>query len=189
MPGGYSYIGNLRINETSGEIESASVGTKSLLDAVADASTLEVDSTTGKIQIKVQGSSLTGGLQRDRVSKYAGVWIRGALGTGAAAGGVFNAQNTYGSDLLVTRVIVHITTAAEATIDIGTDDDGATSSDNLIDAGDLTAIGVIDNITDDGTNGKSRQIWENNEYVTATASTTPTGLVGFYAIHAIDLSS
>lgn len=189
MPGGYSYVGNLRINEATGEISSASVGSASLLDAVADASTIEVDSTTGKLQIKGQGSSLTGGVQRDRMSKYAGIWIRGGLAAASGNGGVFNARNTYGSDLLITRVLVHITTAAEATIDIGTDDDGATSVSNLIDGATLTATGVIDNITDDGSNGKSRQIWENNEYVTATASTTPTGLVGFYAIHAIDLSA
>ena len=51
MPGGVSYIGDLSVVETGGEITSASVGDKALKSACSDNVSLEVDSSTGKLQI------------------------------------------------------------------------------------------------------------------------------------------
>ena len=68
------------------------------------------------------------------------------------------------------------------TIDVGTTAvSAATSSDNLIDGLDTgTAIGTFDNITDKGTNGKSRQKLASGKWVTASmASGAAAGTVGY----------
>ena len=41
MPGGYSYLGDFRIEESGGAIVSQSVGSKALMSEAADASTLK----------------------------------------------------------------------------------------------------------------------------------------------------
>ena len=50
--------------------------------------------------------------------------------TTTAVGGVIKLQNPTGKDLIITDVIIDIATASAAanTIDMGTDDDGATST-------------------------------------------------------------
>ena len=193
MPGGFSYIGDLTIQESTGEITSPAVGDKALLSTAADDSTLEVSSTTGKMQVKAQGSSLTAGVQRSSMSKYAGTWIRGALATTRTGGGIFSLENTYGTDLIIDRVIIQVTTAssAAATIDVGIAGGGTSTGDNCLDGLDVgTAAGVFDNITDKGTNGKSRQRWGSGGFLTASeASGNITGMVGFYGIHVIDISA
>ena len=51
MPGGISYIGDLVVVEDGGEITSHSIGDKALKSTCADADTIEVSSTTGKLQL------------------------------------------------------------------------------------------------------------------------------------------
>lgn len=201
MPGGFSYLGNFRVNEESGEVMSQAIGSSALLATAADASTIEVSSDTGKLQLKVQGASLTGGVQRTRMSKYTGTWIRGALAVSASTAGVFQLQNTYGSDLIVTRIIIHITTVSSVdgtVLDIGLGSGASTSYNNLIDGLSATATGAFDNLENNGSSGKHIGLWQSgsgNQYINASAlasdgsAASPTNLVGFYAVHVLDISN
>ena len=112
MPGGISYIGDLTIVEDGGEITSQAIGNKALKSTCADADTIEVNSSTGVLQIKEAGTSKSNGVQRDDMGKTAGFWIRGALTASDAAGGVFSSENSYGTDLVITRVLIMVTTGA-----------------------------------------------------------------------------
>ena len=104
MPGGISYIGDLTIVESGGEITSQAIGDKALKTTCADADTIEVSATTGKLQVKEAGSAKANGIQRDDMGKTAGFWLRGTLTASDAAGGFFSIENTFGSNLVITRV-------------------------------------------------------------------------------------
>lgn len=109
---------------------------------------------------------------------------RVALAASDAAGGVFAWQNPHENPVIIQRVDLYVTTVATAacTLDIGsTATSAATSSDNLIDGVDVNAAtGVFDNITDKGTNGKSRQLLASGKWVTASKATgAAAGLVGY----------
>jgi len=189
MPGGISYIQDLVIDGS--EITSQSVGDKSLKTTCADADTIEVSSTTGKLQLKDAGSSKANGVGRADVSKFAGFWLQGALTASDAAGGVFSAENTYGTDLAILRVVLQVTTgtAGACTIDIGIEADAVTSADDLIDGLSLADAGVYDSIADKGTNGSSRRRWPSGGFANASmASGATAGLVGTYAIFALDMN-
>lgn len=118
-------------------------------------------------------------------AEYRRVFVeRVALVASDAAGGVFAWQNPHENSIIVQQVDVHVTTVATAacTLDIGTTaTSAATSSDTLLDGVDVnTAAGVFDNITDKGTNGKSRQTLASGKWITASKATGATaGLVGY----------
>ena len=191
MPGGISYIGDLTIQEEGGEITSQSIGDKALKTTAADADTLEVNSETGKLQIKAAGSSKANGVGRDDMSKYAGFWIKGALSATRTAGGMLAVENTYGSDLIIDRVIVSVTTASSSAsaASIGIAANATTSSNTLMDNFDSGGQGVYDNIDNKGSNGKTKAKWGTGQFVTGSeASGNITGIVGTYAIHAIDMN-
>lgn len=192
MPGGISYIGDLSVVETGGEITSASVGDKALKSTCSDNVSLEVDSSTGKMQIKSAGSSLANGVQRGQMSKYAGYWFRGALTAAAGAGAVFSLENTYGSNLVVTRAIIYLTalTGHTCTIDVGVGASGSGSYDTLIDGLNVnSATGAYGNIKNKGTNGEESELWGTGKHLTASLSAEPGSIAGFYAVHVIDLNS
>jgi len=192
MPGGVSYIGDLSIIESGGEITSQSVGDKSLKTTCADADTIEVSSTTGKLQLKDAGSSKSNGVGRADVSKFAGMWIQGSLTASDSAGGVFSEENTYGTDLVVLRVVLQVTTGASGacTLDIGTAADGTTLAATLIDGVDVADAGVFDNISDKGSTGASRLRWPSGQFVNASVVSpgASAGIVGQYAIYALDMN-
>jgi len=101
--------------------------------------------------------------------------------TGTAVGGALKLQNPEGVDLIITRLILDITTKSTgaATVDAGIDDDGAQSSDTLMDAVDVgTAAGVFDSLSGAGTNDKTVVKWPAGHYLVITASATLAGLVG-----------
>lgn len=101
--------------------------------------------------------------------------------TGTGGGGALSLANPEGSDLIVTRLVLDITTKSTgaATVDAGIAANGTTSADNLIDGLAVgAAAGVFDNIADGGTNGKARQRWNGDQYLTVTASASLAGLVG-----------
>lgn len=104
-----------------------------------------------------------------------------ALAAADAAAGVVSLLNPEGVDLLVTRLVLDVTTAATAacTLDAGT---AATAilSDNLIDGLDVNAAaGVFDNGGSAGVNGKQVIRWESDGYLTVSvASGASAGLVG-----------
>lgn len=106
--------------------------------------------------------------------------------TTTGVGAVLKLQNTTGKDLIVTDVILSVTTAAAAanSIDLGVDDGGDVSSDNLIDGLAMNAVGVHCNAANHGNNG-GKALWKKNEYIVATASATLASLVGTYKIRAI----
>ena len=192
MPGGISYIGDLVIVEDGGEITSQAIGNKALKSTCADADTIEVNSTTGVLQIKEAGTSKANGVQRADMGKTAGFWIRGALTASDSAGGVFSEENTYGTALIVDRVLIAVTTASSGAckIDVGTAADGTTLAATLIDEANVASAGVFDNIADKGSAGTSRLKWANGTFVTASVSAgNSAGTVGSYAIHAIDILS
>jgi len=97
------------------------------------------------------------------------------------AAGILSWANPESVPVIVTGVLVDVTTQSSGacTISIGTSATGTTSSANLIDTLSVAAAGSFDNITDKGTNGKSRQRLAVGSYVTgSTASGASAGLVG-----------
>lgn len=107
--------------------------------------------------------------------------------TTTAVGGVLKLCNETGMDLIITDVLVDISTVAgaENALDMGVDDGGDVSSDNLLDGLACgTATGVFDNRIDKGTNG-GMAVWKAGEYVVATASATLASLVATYLIKAV----
>jgi hypothetical protein len=104
-----------------------------------------------------------------------------ALDTG---GGVLAWANPETTAIIITRVVVDVTTktTGACTVDVGTTATSATtSSDTLLDGLDVgTATGTFDNITEKGTNGKSRQRLAAGKWVTGSmASGAAAGLVGW----------
>lgn len=106
--------------------------------------------------------------------------IIGGVNTG---GGVLSWQNPETGPIVIERVVLDVTTVADGacTLDVGTTTvSGVTSSDNLIDGQDArSSIGLFDNITDKGSNGKARQKLATGKWLTITAASgDSTGLVG-----------
>jgi hypothetical protein len=101
-------------------------------------------------------------------------------GSTATSGIVLAVPNPEGMVVLVDRAMLYVRTASSgaSTLDIGVAANATTSSDNLIDGRSGAVVGLYDNITDGGTNGKSRQLLQSGGYVTVTvASGNITGLV------------
>lgn len=192
MPGGISYIGDMTVVESGGEITSQSVGDKALLTTAADASSIEVSTTTGKLGIVSAGTSLSNGVQRAQVSKFAGYWLQGDLVATDTAGGILEVQNTYGTTLIVTRAIIQLDTVSSGacTIDVGVGDESGAVYDTLIDGLDVRSdTGAFDNVGSGGTNGDSVHTWGSTQYISASKKTgAASGLAGKYAIHVIDIN-
>ena len=111
-------------------------------------------------------------------------------GTTFTGGDVLSLANPEGADLIITRFIINITTAATGTpsANAGVAADGVTSSDNLIDGCAIgSAVAHFDNAdsTLAGTNGRASQPWDSDEYVTVTPSASAVGLVGYAYIEYI----
>lgn len=174
-----------------GEITSSSVGRKATQSDLVDGTSIDL-ADSGALQIKAQGTNAASGVQRDQMSKFAGFVIKGSLTASDSAAGIFSEENTFGTDLLVLRIVLFVTTAAtgSCTVDIGEGSSSSTSYDNIIDGLDVgSGAGAFDNLGDPGTNGHSVRVWRSGEYVNASmASGATAGLVGTYAIHVIDIN-
>lgn len=99
--------------------------------------------------------------------------LKGALADAETAGGVLSLANPEGVRLLVTRLVIDLTTAADGagTVDAGIAANGTTSNDTLIDGLDVnTAAGVFDNVGNGGTNGDSVAEWGADEFLTVSAA-------------------
>lgn len=108
--------------------------------------------------------------------------VKVALGTAAGAAGVLAWQNPESVGILA-AVVVDITTAQAAqTADIGVDANGTGSSDTLLDGVSLAATGAFSSFANAGTNGAAFRKLDakggTNDYITASASGTPSSLVG-----------
>ena len=109
-----------------------------------------------------------------------------ALAASDVAAGVLSWQNPEGSAIVVFRLVLDVTSAATGacTLNVGSDGAGTSSSDNLLDGVDVgTAVGLFDNMTNKGTNGKELQRLDakggSTDYITASmASGASAGLVG-----------
>ena len=196
MPGGFSFIGNFKTEDASGEVVSRSVGSNALLAAAADADTIEVSSSTGKLQVKDAGTSKTNGVGRDDVTKYHGFWLQGSVvGSGTGVGVAIKIENTFSSNLVVTRAIIQVATAESSagtcTLDIGIDNDGTSTSDDLIDGANMKAAGATDNLKSmhAGDSGRSLMEWKAGEFIVGTISATTTEMVAYYGFHVVDLTA
>ena len=107
--------------------------------------------------------------------------------TDTAVGGLIKLENTTGKDLWITLFLIDVTTPSTgaATVDIGVDDVGDTSVDDLIDGGDVnTAAIVLNNLVSGGTKGTIVK-WPSGHFITATASASLAGIVGKYHVEAV----
>ena len=108
--------------------------------------------------------------------------VKMALGQSAGNAGVLSWQNPEAVGVLA-AVLVDITTSQAAqTADIGVDGNGAGTSDTLLDGVSLASTGALSSFADAGTNGAAFRTVDakggTNDYVTATASGTPSSLAG-----------
>lgn len=105
-----------------------------------------------------------------------------ALGQAAGNGGVLSWQNPENVGVLA-AVLLDITTAQSGqTADAGVDADGTGTSDTLMDSVSLAATGALSSFANGGTNGAAFRTLDakdgTNDYITATASGTPSSLTG-----------
>lgn len=106
-----------------------------------------------------------------------------ALGQSAGNGGVLSWQNPEPVGILA-AVLIDVTTAQSGqTIDAGTDGDGTGTSDTLLDGVSIASTGALSSFADAGTNGAAFRKLDaqggTTDYITATASGTPSSLVGY----------
>lgn len=137
------------------------------------------------MQVLENLQNAVGAVTFDRVVKVDKVALA-AVDTG---GGVFSWQNPEGAAIIVERVVLDITTPSTGacTVDVGvTATSGTTLADNLLDGQSLATAAVLDNIENQGTNGKSAGRLASGKWVTASvASGASAGLVGSAYIHYI----
>ena len=108
--------------------------------------------------------------------------VKVALGQAAGNAGVLSWQNPESVGVLA-AVVLDVTTAQSGqTADVGADGDGTGTSDTLLDGVSLATAGALSSFADAGTNGAAfRKVDAKggaNDYVTVTASGTPSSLVG-----------
>jgi hypothetical protein len=112
-----------------------------------------------------------------RGTKIARIGVTGGVDTG---GGLASFVNPEPVAIIVTGAFLDVTTASTAACaaSLGTTTTSATtSSNNLIDTASVATIGLLDAVTDKGTNGKSRQKLAAGGWVTlSTASGASAGL-------------
>ena len=118
--------------------------------------------------------------------------VKVALGQSAGNGGVLSWQNPESVGVLA-AVVFDITTVQSAqTADVGVDGDGTGSSDTLLDGVSIATAGAWSSFADPGSNGAALRKVDakggTNDYVTATASGTPSTLVGYAYIVYVPVS-
>jgi len=178
-------IGPMTLDST--EVVSAVIGDKALLASAADGTSIEVNSVTGKLGVPSSGSSLSNGVQRVGMSKFAGARLVGNLTASDAAAGVVSVQNTYGTDLIVERLFLDVTTATSGacTLDAGVAATAILASDLMSGANPSTVI-LLDNHTSPALSSVK---WPSTEFLTVSmASGATAGLVGTYQIIFSDMN-
>ena len=108
--------------------------------------------------------------------------VKVALGQAAGNAGVLSWQNPESVGVLA-AVVIDITAAQAAqTADAGVDGDGTGTSDTLMDGVSLAGTGAFSSFADAGSNGAAFRKLDakggTSDYVTVTASGTPSSLVG-----------
>lgn len=137
------------------------------------------------MQVLENLQNAVGSVTLDRLVKVDKV----ALAAVDTAGGVLSWQNPEAGAIIVERVVLDVTTPSTGacTVDVGvTATSGTTLSDNLLDGQSVATAAVLDNIENQGTNGKSSGRLASGKWVTASvASGASAGLVGSAYIHYI----
>lgn len=114
----------------------------------------------------------------DGLSKLANVVGPVALGQDAGAGGVLAWENPE-SGVIFAAVLFDITTEQSGqTADVGVAANGTTSADTLMDGISLATATQRSSFTNPGTNGSAFRKLTASQFITATASGTPSSLVG-----------
>ena len=108
--------------------------------------------------------------------------VKVALGQVAGNAGVLSWQNPEAVGVLA-AVVIDVTSAQSAqTADAGVDGDGTGTSDTLMDGVSLAATGAFSSFADAGSNGAAFRKLDakggTSDYLTVTASGTPSSLVG-----------
>lgn len=136
------------------------------------------DDVAGKSLFTIGGAATpaAGGVSH---SHRASNFIKLTLGSSPGTGGVLAWASPFPEDVVVGKTIVKIEAASTGTLKIGTGASSTAYGDNLIDSLSTSATGVFDNITDKGTNGRSRQLLSAGSYITCTQQLTPNTLSGF----------
>lgn len=81
---------------------------------------------------------------------------KGVLSPGSANAFAFAWQNPESSKILITKFVANKSAAggtATSVLDVGSGATATTHNDNLIDGADLNSTGILDNITNKGTDG------------------------------------
>jgi hypothetical protein len=140
-----------------------------------DGSASFVNNTDSKELLRIGGDGST----KYRSPKQLSVPFTGGTDTG---GGVLSLANPEGAAVIVDRIVLDTSVVATGacTVSAGIAAGATTSAANLIDTLDVNAaLLTADNITDKGTNGKSRQKWSATQFLTISkASGASAGLVG-----------
>lgn len=169
------------VRMTNLDVTALTIGNVAVTATAAELNQLH-NATASAAQISTLAASV-GTVSFDRSVKVARV----ALAALDTAGGVLSWANPEAVAIIINRLVVDVTTKSTGTctVDFGTTAVSATTtSDTLIDGLDTgTAIITADNITDKGTNGKSRQKLAAGKWVTGSmASGAAAGTVGFVYI-------
>ncbi len=108
--------------------------------------------------------------------------VKVALAQTAGNAGVLSWQNPEAVGILAAVVLDITTVQAAQTADVGVDADGSGSSDTSLDGVSLATAGAFSSFADAGSNGAAFRKLDakggTNDYITATASGTPSTLVG-----------
>ncbi len=108
--------------------------------------------------------------------------VKVALGQAAGNAGVLSWRNPESVGILAAVVVDITTVQAAQTADVGVDGDGTGTSDTLMDGVSLATAGAVSSFADAATNGAAFRKVDakggTNDYITATASGTPSALVG-----------
>ena len=109
--------------------------------------------------------------------------VKVALGQAVGNAGVLSWQNPEAVGVLAAVVIDVTTVQAAQTADVGVDGDGTGTSDTLLDGVSLATAGALSSFANGGTNGVAFRKVDakggTSDYITATASGTPSALVGY----------
>jgi hypothetical protein len=109
-----------------------------------------------------------------------GKTVKIPLAANDAAAGIFTWTNNEPVAVIVTKAVVDVTTGSSGACSISIGQAAtAVLSNNLVDTLSVATAGSFDNVTDKGTNGKTRQRVVPGQVVTgSTASGASSGLVG-----------
>ncbi len=142
---------------------------------------------------EAQGKSLAlwggGPASGSTVAYHQTTQVKIAFGASAGTAGLFSIVSPFPEDVIITRAVLNVTTGfgvGTAWIAVGAVTGSSTDyGNNLIDQVTATSAGVFDNVTDKGTNGKSRQLWQKATWIVGTCSQTPNTLAGSCFIEVI----